>query len=490
MIDFADDGTDAGELEAALDRALVAELGLREFVRLAWPLVEPAPLLWNWHHDAMCEHLEAVFRDEIESLVINVPPGMSKSLVCSVLWPAWVWTQRPDWRWITGSYSGEVSMRDARKSRTLIESDWYRERWPEVRLPNDASASKAVGAYYTTAGGMRYSTTVRGSVLGQHADAHVIDDPHDPAGVASLAELEATIAWHRETMATRFRDPKHPRKVLVMQRLHERDLTSEFVREGATVLCLPMRYERAHPHRWARDPRTEEGELLMPARYPEAVVQKLETKLGPTAAAAQAQQRPHRGGGGIFKKEYFVRRWTHLPPGGVWTISVDAAFKKTDDSDYVAIQAWLNVGTTHYLVDQDHGRMGFAETCKRLLAFCERYPQATGKLIEDKANGPAIIDALKGKIVGLVPVTPEGGKEARAQASEPLWAAGNVVLPDEHHAHYDDGRVGAPWVAAFVAEHEAFPRGAHDDQVDASTQYLTRHAKSFASALEQAMEQL
>jgi len=475
---------------ADVDRERVRRRGLREFVRLAWPHVEPAALQWNWHHDAMCEALEAVFHDEIESLVINVPPGMSKSLICSVLFPAWVWTQRPDWRWITASYAGDVVLRDARKSRTLVESDWYRERWPEVQLPSDSSASKAVGSYYTTAGGMRFSTTVRGSVTGQHADAHVIDDPHDPAGVASTAELEATIAWHRETMPSRFRDPKHPRKVLVMQRLHERDLTSELIREGATVLCLPMELRASHPHRWARDPRTTEGELLMPERYPATVVANLRTKLGPTAAAAQLDQLPSPAGGGIFKAEYFARRWTHLPPGGVWTISVDAAFKKTDDSDYVAIQAWLNVGTTHYLVDQDHGRMGFAETCARLMAFCAKYPQATGKLIEDKANGPAIIDALKSKLMGLVAIEPEGGKEARAAASEPLWAAGNVVIPDEHHAHYDDGRVGAPWVSAFVAEHLAFPRGANDDQVDAATQYLTRHAKSFASALEQAMEQL
>lgn len=476
---------------ADVDRERVRRRGLREFVRLAWPKVEPAALQWSWHHDAMCEHLEAVFKDEIESLVINIPPGMSKSLICSVLYPAWVWTQRPDWRWITASYSDTVVLRDARKARTLIESDWYRERWPEVQLPGDASASKAVGSYYTTAGGMRFSTTVRGSVTGQHGDGHIIDDPHDPAGVASVAELEATITWRRETMATRFRDPKHPRNVLVMQRLHERDLTSEFIREGATVLCLPMRFARAHPHRWERDPRTTEGELLMPERYPEAVVQRLETtKLGPTAAAAQLGQLPNPAGGGTFKREYFARRWVHLPTGGVWTISVDATFKKTDDSDFVAMQAWLSVGTTHYLVDQVRGRMGFAETCVQLLALCEKYPQATGKLIEDKANGSAIIDALKSKVMGLVPVEPEGGKEARAQASEPLWAAGNVVIPDEHHAHYPDGRVGAPWVAGFVAEHLAFPRGAHDDQVDASTQYLTRQAKSFASQLEQAMEQL
>jgi predicted phage terminase large subunit-like protein len=446
--------------------------------------------VWNWHHDAMCEHLEAVVRDEIESLVINVPPGCSKSLVCSVLFPAWLWTLHPDWRVISASYSDTVVLRDARKARTLIESDWYRERWPEVQLPSDTSASKAVGAYYTTAGGMRFSTTVRGAVTGQHADVHVIDDPHDPAGVASLAELDATLAWHRETMSSRFRDPKHPRKVLVMQRLHERDLTSELIREGATVLCLPMRFERAHPHRSESDPRTEEGELLMPERYPEHVVAKLETKLGPTASAAQLKQRPSPAGGGIFKREYFARRCTHVPDGGVWTISVDAAFKKTTDSDFIAMQVWLAKGTTHFLVDQVHGRMGFSDTCKQLVALCEKYPQAIGKLIEDKANGPAIIDALKSLIAGLVPIEPEGGKEARAQASEPLWAAGNVVLPDELHARYPDGRVGAPWVAEFVAEHLSFPKGANDDQVDAATQYLTRHAKSFASKFEEAMNRL
>ena len=181
--------------DPAADREWVRRRGLREFVRRAWPEVEPTPLVWGWHMDAVCEHLEAVARDEITALVINLPPGCSKSLLVSTLWPAWVWTLNPGFRWIAASYDRLVAQRDARRHRELVAGDWWAARWPEVSIPEGAAASTAVGYFANSAGGSRYTTTVRGSVTGQHADAQVIDDPHDPHGVASAAELEETVTW-------------------------------------------------------------------------------------------------------------------------------------------------------------------------------------------------------------------------------------------------------------------------------------------------------
>lgn len=475
---------------ADLDREMVRRRGLREFVRRAWPQVEPARLVWGWHLDAVCEHLEAVVRDEITALVVNIPPGCSKSLTVSTLFPAWAWIDRPDWRWIAASYAGDVAYRDARRQRELVASDWWRERWPGVGIPSGASASTAVGFFSNTRGGSRFTTTTRGSVTGQHADAHIIDDPHDPHGVASSAELEATLAWWRETMPTRFRDPQHPRRILVQQRLHERDLTAELVREGATVLCLPMRYESKHPLRWHRDPRTEEGQLLVPERYTAEALGRLETRLGPRATAAQLQQRPAPAEGAVFKGEWLTRRWTELPRDGSWALSVDAAFKASSTTDYVVIQVWCTVGPNHYLVDQRRDRMDFVETLRAIADLSARYPQALLKLIEDKANGPAILSALKDKLPGLVAVEPFGSKEARAAAVEPLFAAGNVILPHEVDARYPDGRVGAPWVTGWVHELTTFPAGAHDDQVDAATQYLNHVAGRSGALLEAAMANL
>ena len=475
---------------AALDRELVARKGFAEFVRRAWPQVEPAALVWGRHLDAVCEHLDAVLRDEITDLVINEPPGCSKSLIVSTLFAAYTWIHHPSWRWIAASYAIDVAHRDARRHRELVASDWWAARWPELGIPSGGADSKSVGYFFNTAGGSRYTTTVGGSVTGHHGDGHLIDDPHDPHGVASTAELERTLAWHRETMPTRFRNPQRPRRILVMQRLHDRDLTAEMVREGATVLCLPMRFESKHPLRWARDWRTEEGQLLVPERYPAAALATLETRLGPRATAAQLQQRPAPAEGAIFRGEWLTRRWVELPAGCTWGLSVDATFKDGSGSDYVVIQCWGSKGADHYLVDQARGRWDFVETVRQLKAMVTRYPRALLKLIEDKANGPAILATLRAEreMAGLVEVNPgANGKVARAHSVEPLFASGNVYLPDPVLARYDDGRRGAPWVAEYVHELTTFPAAAHDDQVDATTQYLNHVALQGGALLEAAM---
>ena len=484
---------------AALDRDDVSAGGLREFVRLAWPQVEPQALVPGWHIDAICEHLTAVTKREVRDLVINVPPGCSKSLIASVLWPAWVWTLDATHRWIVASYSDEVVLRDARKSRTLIASDWFAARWPRVRLPTDASASKAVSSYYTTAGGMRYSTTTRGSVTGQHCDTALVDDPLDPQGAASATELDAVLEWWTGTMPTRFRDHKTSARVLIMQRLHERDLTREFINSGATVLCLPMRYDPTHPHRWARDPRAE-GELLVPDRVPEEELAKVEKRLGPTKTAAQMQQRPNPAGGSIFRREWLRNYWTVLPPGGTWSQSWDMAFKGKADSDYVCGQVWYTVGPNHYLVDMVLARMGFNATCEAVKALSKRYPKALKKRVEDKANGSAVIDSLRSIVPGFEEVEPQGGKEARAAAVEPLFAGGNVFFPHPDRAEYEDGRRGAPWVRGGVpldapeAARESlewylvtFPNADNDDAVDALTQHLVANIDSWLVKLRAAV---
>lgn len=476
--------------DAEEDREAVRRYGFREFVRLAWPRVEPAPLIWGWHLDAVCEHLEAWLRDEILDLVLNIPPGCSKSLTVSTLFPAYTWVSRPTWRWIAASYDRDVANRSARRHRELVASDWWAARWPDVAIPSGAADSKSVGYFFNTKGGSRYTTTTGAAVTGQHGDGHLVDDPHDPKGVASVAELEATLAWHRETMPTRFRDPKRPRRILIMQRLHERDLSAEMTREGAVVLCLPMRFEARHPHRWPRDRRTTEGELLVPERYPEEAVARLETRLGPRAAAAQLQQRPAPAGGAVFKAAWMTRRWTEIPKGGSWGMSLDATFKDAKTADFVVIQVWCTVGPDHYLIDQVRGRWDFVETLRQFLALAAKYPQALLKLIEDKANGPAILSVLKNKLPGLVAVEPFGSKEARAQSTEPLFAGGNVVFPHETDAVYPDGRRGAPWVPELVHEATTFPASAHDDQVDAMTMYLNHAAARGAEVLEAAMKNL
>jgi len=484
--------------EAERDRDAIRRRGLAEFVRRAWSRVEQTPLVWGWHMDAVCEHLEAVTRGEIVELVINEPPGHSKSLLTNVLWPAWEWASDPGQRYICATFDLDLATRDARKMRSLVMSDWYTARWPGVEIPTDRTASTSVTTFTNTAGGFRNSITLRGAVTGKHAHKHIIDDPIDPTGAALVSgvELDFVLDWHGQTMSTRFVDPTRPTTVLIMQRIHQRDLAAKLIAEGATVLCLPTRYERQHPHRYARDPRTQEGELLNPQRYPEATVQRLEKRLGPYGAAAQLQQRPAPAEGGTFKKAWLQHYWTVLPPGGVFTISVDCTFKDTDGSDLVALHCWYECDGKFYLVDRWTERRDFNTTCNDLLIFAGRWKKATEKLVEAKANGPAVMNALERVMIGLTGIEPEGGKESRAHSVVPLFAAGDVLLPHPERAEYPDGRRGAEWVRGGVNdlaldaaegsyEHTmlSFPKGSHDDDVDATTQYLNHAAGDFAARM-------
>jgi len=507
LIDVAGDDADPDDVE--LDQELVAKGGFAEFIRLAWPHVDTSPLQWNWHHDAVAEHLEALHKRQIKDLVINIPPGCSKSLVVGVLFPAWVWTHDPEHRFITASYDGELALRDSRKHRTLVASEWYRARW-DVQIPSDRTASVSAALWANTAGGLRNAVTVRGAVTGKHADTSLVDDPVDTTGAAQASgkELDEVIEWHNKTMPMRFRDPPRRARALVMQRLHMKDLAAEMKRQGAVVLCLPMRFEAQHPDRLLPrrdeakgldlrgDPRTENGELLHPERYPEDVVQALETALGTQGTAAQLQQRPAPPGGGIFKAACF-RYWVELPLGGTFAISVDCTFKKTTDGSFVVIQVWYTLGPNFYLVTQRRERMSFGETIAAILALSLQWPKAYKKLVEDKANGEAVVDTLKRDVPGLHLVTPEGGKEARANAVEPLVTAGNVFLPHPEKARYPDGSVGAPWVdkdppgepgGSFLGEVTTFPNAAHDDQTDTMTQFLNHAAPRLGERLRRAVE--
>lgn len=471
------------------DREAVRRYGFKEFGRLAWPHAEPSSLAWNWHLDAIAEHLQALARRQIRDLVINVPPGSGKSRWASVLFPSWVWTFDPGRKFLCASFSEKLVLRDARAMRALTSSAWYRARWPAVEYPRDDSASTAAALYQNTRGGFRKSETIRGQWTGEHGDDLLTDDPLDPQGSASTAELDSCLEWYTGTMPTRFRDHTTSTRTLVMQRLHERDLTAEFKRNGATVLCLPMRFDPTHPDRYAKDPRKEAGALLIPTRFPEEELDKVEKILGPTRTAAQMQQRPVPAGGSIFRAEWF-RRWTELPSTGQWSMEVDATFKATEDGSYVVIQVWCDDGPRHYLVDQRRERMGFAATCAAIKAMRASWPRCGTVRIEDKANGPAIIEALRVEMSGVVAVTPEGGKEARANACQGTVAAGGVYLPDEERAKYPDGRRGAPWVPGLVHEATTFPKGETDDQVDALTQHLNAVAGSYANKLQAAMAKL
>lgn len=444
------------------------ELGLRgrltDFIKMAWSQVEPGSVLrWNWHLDAIGEHLEAVSRAQIRRLAITIPPGCMKSLEVSVFWPAWHWTRiDPGARWIVASFDHELVLRDARAVLAILQSDWYTERWGDkVSL----SPEVAAGGFKNNQGGWRLSTTPGGKATGWHADVHIYDDLLKPLTL-SKATLEEVRRWRAETMPSRFRDLATSRIAAIMQRLHEDDPAGEMAKEqGCEVLRLPMRFEKKHCSYTSigGDLRTEEGELLWPDRFPAEEIDRIEVNMGPRAFAAQYQQRPTPESGLIFLRDWF--KTYEIAPAKFDTViqSWDLAFKGSDTSDYVVGQVWGVVGAAFYLLDQYRERANFPQTVAAIRAMTAKWPQALVKLVEDKANGPAVADTLQRDVTGIILVNPEGGKVARANACAPLFAAGNVWDPSPRIA---------PWILAAQEERAGFPFSSHDDSVDATTQAL------------------
>jgi predicted phage terminase large subunit-like protein len=393
-----------------------------------------------------------------------------KSLLCCVFWPAWVWTFKPESKWIFASYALGISKRDNLRMRRLIESDWYRKRWGNVFEPlkDNWGAIKFVNDQ----SGMRLCSSTGGTVTGEHGDVQVVDDPIKPMDVTGTSAITKTVLnscleWWNETMSSRLVDFEKSARVIIMQRLHVHDLAGAVLKnKGYVHLRLPMHYEPKEKCKTSigfSDPRKEEGELLWPNRFSKKAVAQLKNELGPRGFAAQLQQRPTPLSGSLFEKQY-VQFWQEKPKLSTVISSWDCSFKETGNS-FVVGQVWgAEAGNTNfYLLDQIRKRMSFSETLAAIRDLYFRWPECYNHLIEEKANGSAIIDVLKREINGIKPVLPVGGKEARANSVESLWSTKKIFLPDPQRQ---------PWVNDFIQELTEFPSSLHDDQVDAMTQGL------------------
>ena len=443
-------------------------LPFRDYIREAWRIVEPSTeYVPGWHIDAISDHLEAVTRGEIRNLLLNLPPRHMKSLLVSVFWPTWAWTFDPSVRWLFTSYTQSLSTRDSLKSRRIIQSSWYQRHWGSMfELTSDQNVKTR---YENDKTGYRISTSVGGSATGEGASCLVCDDGHNVNEVESDTRRQTVLDWWDQVMSTRLDDPKTGCKVIVMQRIHENDLSGHVLEQGGYEhLCLPAEYE---PREYVTsigfvDPRTQPDEPLWPERFGTPELDELKRRMGSYAAAGQLQQRPSPAEGGVIKRHWW-QWYDEVPPKFEEQLqSWDCAFKDKSSSDYVVGQVWGRRGAKKYLLDQTRARLTFTGTLDAIRKMSAKWPQAKAKLVEDKANGTAVLDTLKREIDGLIAVEPRGGKESRAHAVTPTIEAGDVYLPR-----------AASWSAEFCEECAAFPNGAHDDQVDAMTQALSRMLK-------------
>jgi predicted phage terminase large subunit-like protein len=416
-----------------------------------------------------------VAEGDCDRLMISLPPQEGKSVRISRRFPEWLLNTDADLRLAIVSYAHGVARRHGRAIRDDITN-----HGPLLDLAiNPSSSAQHEWEILGRQGGV-YCVGIKGSLTSRPVDGLIIDDPYKDG------EQADSEAW-TETVRDFWTEVAIPRLgpgafvVIVQTRWRVDDLSGWLQEEDLTgrwrVINIPAQADH-RPEEGETDPLGRQpGEYLISARgrsVAEWDTKKLE--VGSRTWTALYQGRPTPAEGGIFKREWWREysdpRWVVRPDGSHWVIgadevcaSWDMAFKDTDGSDFVVGQIWARYGLQAYLLDQVRGRMSFVETRKAVKEQAVKWPQASAKYVEDKANGTAVINSLAKSVPGLIPVEPEGGKVARASAVAPFVEAGQVFLP---------APALAPWVGAFREEHASFPRGGHDDQVDGTSQALNR----------------
>jgi len=487
------------------------EESLAEFIRQAWHVIEPGiSYVHGWHIDFICEHLEAI-TDGVEidgepynRVLANVPPGTMKSLIVNVFWPSWEWGPRnmPHLRYVCAAHKVEnLSARDSRRMRQLITSDWYQARWGDrVKLAKDQNEKLN---FQNSVGGFRIATAIT-SLTGIRGDRVIIDDPHSVDSASSEALRENEVTTFLEAIPTRLNDPIRSAIVVIMQRLHEEDVSGVILEKqlGYDHIMLPMRYDETRhcvTKLGIEDPRTEDGELLFPARFPKDVVDRDEKVMGPYATAGQFQQQPTPRGGGVIKASWW-QPWDAdaYPPMDFVIASLDTAYTTKQENDYSALTIWgvfsrdNTIALANKVASRDgesiaeiqryyvegaprvmlmaawQERVELAELVEKVNASCRRM-RVDKLLIESKAAGISVAQELR-RLYGAedfaVQLVNPGAidKLARLYSVQHLFSEGLIYAPDRH------------WADLVIKQCEVFPKGKHDDLVDTVAMAL-RHLR-------------
>jgi predicted phage terminase large subunit-like protein len=453
---------------------------LLDFIQSAWSILEPStPYQHNWHIEVITAHLEAISRGELQDLLINVPPGFMKSLTVSVFWPAWEWTWKPWTRWLFNSYDSALSLRDAVKTRRLIQSDWYQKQWgSRFKLTSDQNVK---GRYENDRTGWRIASSVNGGNTGEHAHRRVVDDPHNVQEAESDADRQNVLEWWKETMSSRgIPTSDLNARVMVMQRVHHQDVAQDWLEREPHVhhISLPNEYEGTDASKsrcaWAEhDQRRNDGELLWPAMVAADEALRLKTtKLGPYAYAGQYQQRPTPRSGLILDPNWFTELPSHVQLR-TWkrVLYFDTAESEKQTADYTAgvllfVEPDVDEPRMH-IGGLFHQRVG-EERLDVELAECIAMwrPDAVG--IEDRAFKQQAIKMLVTRVrhalrneYGLTTIPIESvpidtDKVYRARMVEAPAKAGLISTEKRQ-----------PWWPILSGEMTTFPLGAHDDTIDA-----------------------
>lgn len=424
----------------------------------------------------MAEHLDATMRGEITRLVMNVPPGSSKSTIVSCMFPTWAWIHWPESEWGFSSYSQDLSKKFSTNRRRIIRDPSYQEGWGHIVKLRDDQDEKL--EMENTARGKFKATSTGGSTGGQHFDFIVIDDPQNPEEDNSKVDTEKACEHVRYLANTRLKNKSKSRVILVMQRLNKYDASSVLIGNDNTVhVTIPMRAPERKVYSFPitkREHVVEEGDIFWPEVYTQKFVAQQKTELGPSRFAAQMQQDPQDAAAKMVDRTW----WCYFPAPRkpvfrIW--SFDTATKEKTINDYT-VGAKIIEHADGFDIEKIVRRRMQASELENFIVGLFNADKVDAVVIEDKDSGQRVIQYFKSKlnlpVVAFQPST-YGDKVQRLSLIVPLWAAKKVAVPDPTVLPVE-------WLADFLDEFDEFPRGKHDDQVDAVTNgilYLTRERR-------------
>lgn len=438
------------------------------FIQQYWHIVTPEEPVYNWHIEYIANELQSVSDKVVQRLpkdadmLINIPPGTSKSTICTIMFPVWLWVIDPTLRIMTTSYSASLSTDHAVKSRDIIKSDKFMAMFPTIRIKDDQDNKMH---YKNELGGERYTTSTGGTVTGFHAHVIVVDDPVNPQEALSVVKRKEAVGFIDTTLSTRKVNKESTVTILLMQRLHEQDPSGHWLSKSDKKIkhiCLPGEVSNDVKPIELKD-RYRDG-LLDPIRLSRSSLQQLRVDLGSYGYAGQIMQRPAPDEGGILKKNFFsiiTKKDFDLKAKDkkvVWDFFLDTAYTGKQSNDPSALMSVCIIDNCAYIKRSHVAWLEFPELINeiKLFATSQGYTNQSRIFVEPKATGLSVVQVLKKEtglnIIALDP--PKDDKLTRVHSASPVIEAKRVIL------------IEGDWNNSFIDECAAFPNGLHDDQVD------------------------
>jgi predicted phage terminase large subunit-like protein len=438
------------------------------FVKAGYPHLGLGKFVDGWHIELLCKALTYLYEGKFPSnrLLINVPPGHMKSLLTSVFYPLWIWTKEPNKRFMFLSYADSRSYQDSGRRRVLFFSEWYQSLYPLSTTPAGDNQSRLIN----TEGGSFFASGFYGQLTGEHCDIQVLDDVLNADDRFSEPVLKKMYDIYDNILPSRFSDPATGKRVIICQRLSDRDLVGHILDKGEVYeqIILPEKYDGERYYTFypeLQDKRNKVGQLLWKEKFPSKVVENLQFMMTSIDVSGQYQQRAKALEGNLFKREWFSHREENFEVTRRFIFADTASSIKGDYSSIMVIEVMPDERL--FIRDIRRGRWEFNDLAKNIKDMIEKWSYALeGVWIEDKNSGTQILQTMRDTVGYLLyPYQPEGAKEERAKLQLFWCEHQRVVLPPPSDIY--------PWLLDFENELYVFPNGKNDDMVDCLTMGLS-----------------